>query len=132
MGTGLFDDVRLLFLILFRLFRLFIAVATLLCLLCWLLWLFLAGERANLIALGIQEAQRDFALRLLLQVVVDDDAIRGILPGIKIFIHFLAGWLLLLHVGYAERASMAIVFPGYCRVTIAAAGCEAREGARLE
>src|SRR5579885_1518315 len=128
MRPGLFDDVRLLFLILFRLFRLFIAVATLLC----LLWLFLAGERANLIALGIQEAQRDFALRLLLQIVVDDDAIRGILPGIEIFIHLLAGWLLFLHVGHAECAGMAIVLPGDGGVTVAAAGCEAREGARRE
>src|SRR5579884_1475484 len=125
---GLPDDVWLLFLILFRLFRLFIAVVAL----HWLWWLFLAAERANLFALSIQEGQRDFAFRLLLQVVVDDDALRGILSGIEIFIHFLAGWLLFLHVGHAECAGMAIVLPGDGGVTVAAAGCEAREGARRE
>src|SRR5579884_372886 len=129
---GLLDDVRLLFLILFRLRCLFIAITVLLCLLRWLWWLFLSAERANLLALSIQEGQRDFAFRLLLQIVVDDDAIRGILPGIEIFIHLLAGWLLFLHVGHAECAGMAIVLPGDGGVTVAAAGCEAREGARRE
>src|SRR5207245_1042688 len=87
---------------------------------------------ANFFFVGIKEGQRDFALRFLFQVVMDNDAIGGILPGIEIAIDFFARGYLLLAVCHDEGTCMAIILARYSRMTVACKRYKAREWAWRE
>src|SRR5579875_1309067 len=75
-----------------------------------LVLLLLAGEGLDDVALRVEEGQRHLSLRLLLEVVMDDNAIRRILSGIQILFHFLARRSLLLAIRDNKCARMLIVF----------------------
>ena len=123
-GSRRFRDTR--FLLFFLLLLVFITVRAL------LLFLLLTGEGSDDLARSGEEAQGDLALRLFLQIVMDNHAIGGILPGVEVLPHLLTRGYLLLTIGRLEGTEEGEVLARSRRHVVAEHGQETRGRARLK
>src|SRR5579883_766986 len=98
----------------------------------FLLFLLLAGEGPDNLARGVKEGQGDLALRLLLQVVMDNRAIGRILPGVEILLHLFAGGYFPLAVGHLEWTKKGEILARSRWHTVAGRGQETECRARLK